>query len=541
MPTAAGKTHCFSHLPDALELRTGKQMWFMVHRLELVEQAYKHLSRINPGRKVGIERERFHADKDCDLVVGSIPTLYRLGQRVQDINVEAVDSVVVDEIHHGISDSYGAVLKHFRVLKGDPGEDKNKLLVGFTATPNRGDNLGLEKILDEIVYSKGLREMIEDGWLASIRALRVSTSIDLSKVGVRRGDFITKQLEEAVNTPRRNELIVQKYLEMGEGKRGIAFTVDVQHSHDLALEFRRQGVEALPMSGNTPEEERKRILEAHEKGSVRMVISAGVMNEGVDVPWGEVGLMCRPTRSQLLYTQQVGRLTRIYPAPEDAVPVKTMATIIDFVDNSSRHVLCTMPSLFGLPAKTDLEGAKVIDVAAEVEAIQEKIKRALPDFVTLAELKSTIAAIDLLKPPAVPAEVEDISSLLWIKAGGAYEIILPEYILAVRENTLGQFDITRRSKGIEQPLHMGSLTLKDALQLAETAIPAQERILVSRASKWRALEVSEKQARALFKLDKSLASRFPDFKRFTDFVMGNYTRGDVSSMISNITRKKGMV
>ena len=167
--------------------------------------------------------------------------------------------------------------------------------------------------------------------------------IDLSKVKVTHGDFSVKDLEKTVNTPERNAILIEKYRELADGKSGIVFSVDVAHSHAIASEFRRNGITAMPFSGQTPDAERERLLEAHRDGSIKILVSCQALGEGVDMPWAEVGLMARPTKSSLFYTQTIGRLLRPYPAPEDVAlgksRIKDHAIIVDLVDNCKAHNL----------------------------------------------------------------------------------------------------------------------------------------------------------------------------------------------------------
>lgn len=522
LPTGVGKTQVAASLPEFLKTQ---QLWFLVHRLELIDQAFKHYQRLNPDLKVGIERERFHADRDCDIVIGSIPTLVG-----REVDTSQVDVVVLDESHHSISQSYRSVLNQFGVLKGGTREDKSRLLCGLTATPSRSDNIGLELVFDKIVYSKDIREMINDGWLVPIHAYRVDTTVDITDVGTRRGDFITSQLERAVNTPARNRLIVEKYKELGGGKPGIAFTVDVRHSHDLALCFREAGIGSMPFSGKTPEDERKRLLEQYGSGEIKILTSCSALNEGVDIIQAEIGLLARPTTSGLLLRQMCGRLLRPYPAPEEGPSLKKQATIIDFVDNTARNHLVTLPTLFGLPHKLRLQGESITAVAEEAEQVEKRTNRPLPDFSSMAELRSMHYIVDLMKAPVIPSEIEQISRFAWLQQGSNYELVLPEYLLSIHGDGIGHFRVYRRSRGIALPLGEFDALYK-AFDYAECAVPTQERVLVSRSVRWRSMPVSEKQARVLMRIQRDIASRFPDFSSFHEFIKSQYTRGDASQII----------
>jgi len=496
----------------------------------------------NPDLKVGIEKAGQKADLDCDIVVASVQSIGTAGDgftnRIQRFDPTKVRVVIPDELHHFTSKININILKYLKVLKGESDEDETKLLCGFTATPNRSDGMGLERIVDQIVYSKDTRELIDAGWLAPLSGFRVETTIDLTGVKITRGDFAINELEKRVNTEDRNRKVVEKYQEIANGKSGIAFTVDVQHSHALALEFRRAGITAMPISGETPEEERRRLLESHASGETKILLSCGVLNEGTDVPHCEVGLMTRPTKSSLLFQQMVGRLSRPFPAPEAVLSgepkIKQSAIIVDFVDLTARHNVMTVPTLFGLHHQFDAQGESITKALAEIEAQQEKCSQLrLDSFRDLRELRSVVQAIDLLKAPTVPVEIASMSSLTWFSGpGGSYQIVGPSEHLSIRQNQLGQFEISKHENGLRRMIRTVD-SLQSAISQAENMIPSQDLILLKSGSKWRAEAPTPKQIRLLSTLDKKLFERFGrDFQRFSQFVEGSYSRGEISGLIT---------
>lgn len=543
LPTSSGKSVCFSNIPLTIGLASGQQAWLLVHRNELVEQAAKHFRRDNPDLKVGIERAKSFADLDCDIIVASVQSIGTTNEgftkRIQRFDPTKVSIVIGDELHHFISGINMNILKYLGVLKGDDRADNSKLLVGFTATPSgRSDGVGLEAIVDRIVYSKDMREMIDLGWLAPIQAFRVETQVDLSGIRVTRGDFAPKELERRVNTPERNGLVVAEYQKRGDGKPAIAFTVDVRHSHDLASEFRRAGISALPLSGQTPEDERARLLSSFKSGETRVIASCSVLGEGVDLPWAEVGLMCRPTKSTLLFTQNVGRLSRPHPAPEEvssgARKIKERALIIDFVDNSLKHRICSVPTLFGLRPDFDLKGESVTEALEVIEKAQEKHKQLrLDTFRDLKSMETIIQTIDLMRPPKTPDAIRAISNLMWIEgAGGSYQILSKVYHFSVRENQLGQFEIAEHKAGVRRIIGFAQ-TLQDAILSTESRFSQDDLRLLKANSKWHQDGPSDKQINLLLRLKPDMYKKFGrDRNLFSQFIKDTYTKGDVSAMIS---------
>ena len=279
------------------------------------------------------------------------------------------------------------MLKYFNALKDEPERDTDKLVFGFTATPGRADNIGLESILDKMVFQRDILTMMKTGlmvngelnpWLCAIKSFRIETSVSLDKVATRQGDFAVRDLENTVNTPERNNLVVDKYLELGDGASFFAFTVDVKHSEDLADTFQKRDINSMAVSAGT--KDRAKIIDLFKQGQIRGLVSCGVLSEGIDIPMVSCLLMTRPTQSPLLYRQQIGRGFRPHPSPEfrygswrkgqEPGPIKSHCTVLDFVDVCSRHVLNTAPSLMGLRPDFDAKGNNVLDVVEEIERIK---------------------------------------------------------------------------------------------------------------------------------------------------------------------------
>src|SRR5579862_9112508 len=270
MPTASGKTEVVSRLPDLLKQVPGEQGMFLVNRDDLVGQAARTFRRNNPSLRIDTERGEEYADPLADVIIASVQSLGKkdgVAKRTQRFNPKTFRWIVVDEAHFCISSQFINILKYFRVFKGDEHCDDHPLLVGISATPARTDGVGLEAVFDKISYEIPIKDLIESGptvdgqlysYLASPKAYRVSTTFDLSMVRTRNKDFVEADLSHALDTPDRNSLILDKYLEYGEGFPAIAFTVNVAHAHSLAKMFSDNGVKAEPISGHTPRKERDR-------------------------------------------------------------------------------------------------------------------------------------------------------------------------------------------------------------------------------------------------------------------------------------------
>ena len=177
LPTGCGKTVIFSNLPAALRDILPGQILVLAHREELLDQAADKLRAWNRNLTVSIEQAHRHADPSADVVVASVPTLGRANSlRAGRFGWDNFSACVVDEAHHAVAQTYRNIFETGGFCNG------NKLLLGVTATPERGDGVGLEEIFEEITYNYSLLEAIADGWLVDLKALTVQGRANLDRV-----------------------------------------------------------------------------------------------------------------------------------------------------------------------------------------------------------------------------------------------------------------------------------------------------------------------------------------------------------------------
>ena len=272
---------------------------------------------------------------------------------------------VIDEAHHAAAPSYRAIVD--AILAQRP----EAMVIGFTATPNRGDGVRLIDVFEKIVYSMDARKAIDAGYLVPVKSYAVATKTNLDDVASRGGDFVIGQLAAAVNTVDRNARIVGAYKQHTPGLKALVFTASVEHARDVAEEFVANGVRAEWASGETPQDEREKIVRDFRGGDCDVLVNCGLYLEGFDVPSVQVILNARPTKSTTLYTQITGRALRpvdeianLLSSTDSALmrreliekSTKPAALIIDFVDQAQRHQLVTLPSLYGLPPQIDAQG-----------------------------------------------------------------------------------------------------------------------------------------------------------------------------------------
>ncbi len=360
LPTGTGKTVVFSHL---IAQRPGRSL-VLVHRDELIRQAYAKLKEINPSLSIGIVKavEDEHA---APCVIASVQTLAR-ESRLKRLTTD-FSTIVVDEAHHAVAESYRRVLDHCGAFT-----EHGPLTLGVTATPRRGDDVGLDNVFQEIVFQKGLLQMIEAGYLSDLRAIQLRLQADFHALHTRAGDFIDAEVESLLLEADAPKLIVKAYLEHAGDRKALLFVPTVRLAHDMAELFQCAGVAAGAIDGATPTEERRAILRRLHTGELHLVANCGVLTEGFDEPSVDCIVIARPTKSTALFTQMVGRGTRLHPGKQDCL-------VIDVAGVSRRHDLASVASIAGLPLDALEQGQSVAEVAeaiaAEEALVQERARR----------------------------------------------------------------------------------------------------------------------------------------------------------------------
>jgi ATP-dependent helicase IRC3 len=489
LPTGTGKTVVFAHFPRVLKMK--KRLLVLAHREELLLQARDKFRSIDPELKAEIEQAGTHAAADAKVVIASVPTLARSGARLSRLQPDEFSIVVVDEAHHAVAPSYRRIFDHFGLFE----PNVSRYLIGFTATPRRGDKQGLGEVFEEVCYARDMREMIADRYLCPITGWRVDTDLSLDHVKVRHGDFIESQLARAVNIPLRNSLLVKAYRDFTPGRRAIVFCVDVAHAKDVHRAFADAGIRAAPIWGELSRDQRRSTLAAFSAGEIDVITNCNVLTEGFDEPRVDCVIMARPTKSKLLYAQMVGRGTRLHPGKRDLM-------VIDVADNSRSHQLPGLHSLFNLPLNMNLKGGNALEVERQIE----RLNRTQPwidtsRIRTPQDLKLAAERIEFFdfEPPA---EIRAYTQNTWHAVPGGYRLGLPdgEWIL-IEPNLLDTWDIRL---SLVKPSSTSSLSRATSLAAAVASADRfvavhrpDARRVVERAAHWRNELPSDKQKQVL--------------------------------------------
>lgn len=313
MATGCGKTATFTNIK-----RKGRVL-VLAHREELVTQPIKYYN-----CPVGIEMANNKSNGE-EVVIASIMSLTH---RLNKFKPDDFDLIIIDEAHHAAAKSYKKILEYFRP----------RLILGFTATPNRGDKVRLDDVFQKIIFQKDLKWAIKNKYLTDIYCMRVNIGYDISGVAKRMGDFAPSELEEALDTDVLNKAIAEAYNKYAKGQT-LIFATSVKHCEDIAKEI--PGAVAVTAETKNREE----LIKKFTNREIPVLVNCMIFTEGTDMPLVETVMIARPTQNSSLYTQMVGRGLRLYPGKEKLV-------LIDLVGTTGKASLCTAPTLLGIDLET---------------------------------------------------------------------------------------------------------------------------------------------------------------------------------------------
>ena len=333
LPTGTGKTIVFALLVQ----RRGGRSLILAHRDELIQQAVDKLRLVDPTLPLGVVQAT-RDEHTAPTVVASVQTLSRRTRLTRV--VPDFQTIVIDEAHHAPAPTYRRILDYCRAWRPD-----GPLVVGVTATPERGDRHSLREVFDRIVYQKTLLEMMQAGYLVDLRALQVLLQADFDALRTSHGDFVEAELESLLLAANAPAQVLAAFQAHAADRKALLFTPTVALAYAMADTFRTAGIPAEALDGTTPLATRRAILQRLHTGETRVVANCAVLTEGFDEPSVDCIIVARPTQSALLYQQMLGRGTRTYPG-------KTDCLLLDVVGVSTRHTLYTAATLFACEAAT---------------------------------------------------------------------------------------------------------------------------------------------------------------------------------------------
>ena len=360
-PTGAGKTIMLSALVGK-RYKKGKKVLVLQHRDELVRQNRTKFSKVNPKITTSVV-DGSEKDWSGETIFSMVQTLSRPNNLE---NMCDFDMVVVDESHHAIAETYTRIIDRVK-------EANNSVeIVGFTATPNRGDRKGLRSIFNNCSHQIEITTLIREGFLVPPKTFVVDVGVRQELENVRKtiSDFDMGEVERIMNKRAINERIVQEWQEKAIGRKTVVFCSTIIHAQDVCDEYRRANIRAELLTGDTPSEERKQILHDLEHGDVQVVVNVAVLTEGFDAPPVSCIVLTRPCSYKSTMVQMIGRGLRTIDPEEHPGIIKKDCIVLDFGTSVLTHG--------SLDETVDLEGSEARGTGAGPEKICPQCESIVP-------------------------------------------------------------------------------------------------------------------------------------------------------------------
>lgn len=317
LPTGCGKTIVFAKISEDC-VKRGERVLILAHRGELLEQAADKIHKACNLNCAVEKAEETSLGSFWRITVGSVQTLMR-ESRLARFLPDYFDTIIIDEAHHAVSDSYQRILQHFSGAK----------VLGVTATPDRGDMKNLGQVFDSLAYEYTLPRAIREGYLCPIKALTIPLDLDLTGVSVQAGDFRAADLDSALD-PYLYQ-IADEMLRNCADRKTVVFLPLVKTSQKFRDILNQRGFHAAEVNGNS--DDRAEILRDFDDGKYNVLCNSMLLTEGWDCPSVDCVIVLRPTKVRGLYCQMVGRGTRLSPGKKDLL-------LLDFLWHTQRHELC---------------------------------------------------------------------------------------------------------------------------------------------------------------------------------------------------------
>lgn len=354
LPTGTGKTIVFCAVSEEQVSRGGRVL-ILAHRGELLDQAAQKMAAAT-GLACALEK----ADSTCigeweRITVGSIQSMAR-PDRLAKFPKDYFRTIIVDEAHHALADSYQRVLEHFEAAD----------VLGVTATPDRGDKQSLGQYFESLAYEYSLPQAVKDGYLCKIVAATIPLTLDISGVKTHAGDYQLSGIATALD-PYLEQIAdeLAKY----KSRKIVAFLPLIATSQKFTGMLRARGMDAVEVNGES--DDRGRILADFDAVKSGVLCNSMLLTEGWDCPSVDCIVVLRPTKVRSLYCQMVGRGTRINPGKEDLL-------LLDFLWHTSRHELCR-------PAHLVCEAPEVAEKLTEMLADSPGVEMDLSSLEAAAE------------------------------------------------------------------------------------------------------------------------------------------------------------
>lgn len=374
--TGTGKTVMFLATADRILAENPKaRILISAHRRELIGQPIERAEQFWPHihKKMGIVMASQN-DVSAQVIVATIQSLTS-GSRLEDILAHGpIDYVILDECHRSVSNTYKTLIDALPEAK----------VLGCTATPKRTDRMALGQIFQKVTFKYSILDAIKEGALCEFTPLGFTLPADASEIGETEEGWEPEPMGELLSADNVLEVVLGKFTQYAASRQTIAFTASVAQAHATAAYFNAHGVKSEAVDGTTPKKLRDAILRRFKTGETQMLANCFLLVEGFDAPETACVMMIAPTRSDLVYTQRLGRGLRLAPGKTDCV-------VLDFAPKGTRNIVMAGDVLDGELPKQD----------------KDKIEKAQEDGLLFGFSVRREQGIGLIDPHEVQMEVLD--------------------------------------------------------------------------------------------------------------------------------------
>ena len=362
LPTGTGKTIVFASVA-ADQVRAGDRVLILAHRGELLEQAADKLQR-STGLVSAVEKaESTCLDSWFRVVVGSVQTLQRTA-RLERFPQDYFGTIIIDEAHHAITDGYRRILDYFSGAK----------VLGVTATPDRGDMRNLGEVFDSLAFEYKLTDAIKEGYLCKIMAQTIPLQLDITSVTMSGGDYAVGDLGTALDPYL--EQIAAEMARRCKSRKTVVFLPLIKTSQKFRDLLNTYGFRAAEVNGQS--DDRRQVLADFDAGKYNVLCNSMLLTEGWDCPSVDCVVVLRPTKVRSLYSQMVGRGTRLSPG-------KTDLLLLDFLWMTDKHELCRPADLVCEDRTVARQMTETLAESGCPEDIEEAAAQASEDVVAQRE------------------------------------------------------------------------------------------------------------------------------------------------------------
>ena len=351
LPTGTGKTVVFSKVAEK-RVGQGQRVLVLAHRDELLKQAEDKIYKFTNLHCALEKAEETSIGSQNKITVGSVQTLMRKS-RLERFPKDYFGTIIVDEAHHAIAQSYQNILEHF--YEAD--------VLGVTATPDRSDKRNLGTYFDSLAYEYTLPQAISEGYLCKIVAQMIPLKIDISSVRTIAGDFNADELGTTLESYLSK--IATEMLEYCRDRKTVVFLPLISTSKKFVEVLKNVGINAAEVNGKS--ENRAQILKDFEDGKYQVLCNAMLLTEGWGCPAVDCIVCLRPTQSRSLYAQIVGRGLRPYPGKENCL-------LLDFLWHTQRHTLIKPAHLIAKSEEIADKIAKAMEGGRETDLLEAEDK-----------------------------------------------------------------------------------------------------------------------------------------------------------------------